>query len=191
MTSMIKRLAALAECGKEYHAWYDDAREFIITECDKRGWDHDVFVNVMAVTSPRISVKRNWDVTMDLMQDIDLIDKLGLIQSTRVAVRHYLHTGEIRGPKTSAFARALHGDTTALVLDTWMARALEVPHAKVTNRAHMVYALTLMQGVAQQVGHSVRDTQAMVWAGTCKIHGVQPGDLETAVLRSSQMSMEF
>ncbi len=188
--SMHKRLSNLAEWGSPFVSWYDDARDFILMECDKRGWDHDVFVKTMAVTSPRISVKRNWDVTVNLMNGADM-HKEGLISATRVALAHYRETGEIRGRKTEAFARALQGDTSALVLDVWMARALELEPLKVTTRANMLASTKLVTQVAQDRGWCVRDTQAAIWAGVCKAHGVTPGTLETAVLRSSQMSMEF
>lgn len=188
--NILPRLIGLAEYGMTYSQWYDDARDYIIVECDRHDWDHDDFINVMSVTSPRISVKRNWDVAVALFQGAS-IDKLGLIQSTRVAYRHYRKTGEIRGPKTSAFARALHGDTTALVLDTWMARALNVSHSKVTNVGTMAWAMYLMQQVAAHHNLSVRDTQAAVWAGIAKLEGVTPGTLENAVLGNSQMSLEF
>lgn len=190
MVNILPRLIGLAEYGFAYSQWYDDACDFIVMECDHHGWDHDDFINVLAVTSPRISVKRNWDVTVALLSGAN-INKLGLIQATRVAYQHYRNTGEIRGPKTSAFARALHGDTTALVLDSWMARALNVPHSKVTNVSTMEWAKGLMEQVADHHSLSVRDAQAAVWAGIAKLEGVTPGTLETAVLRSSQMSWEF
>lgn len=187
--NMLERLTNLAGWGMAYADWYDDAREFILTECERHGWDHDDFINVMAVLSPRISVKRNWDLTVQLFETGRL--GRGVIRSTRVALKHYQKTGEIRGPKTSAFARALHGDTTALVLDTWMAKALCIPHAQVTGKANMKWAKVLMQDVAERQGLTVRSAQAAVWAGICKSHGVTPGTLETAVLRTTQMSLEF
>jgi len=188
--NMIERLDQLCQWGNGWVNWYDDAREFIITECERHGWDHDDFINVLAVISPRMSVKRNWDLTVAYFETGKL-PRGGVIKSTRVALAHYRKTGEIRGPKTSAFARALHGDTTALVLDTWMARALDVPHSRVTTKANMLVALKLMTEVANRNGISVRDAQAAVWAGVCRSWGVTPGTLETAVLRTSQMSLEF
>lgn len=188
--SLVAKLSNLAEWGMPFASWYDDARDYICSECDRQDWDHSRFINIMAVTSPRISVKRNWDVTVNLMAGGDP-RKQGIIRSTRAALAHYENTGVIRGPKTEAFARALHGDTTALVLDTWMAKALGVPHAKVTQVGIMAWAHKVMAEVASYHGLCMRDTQAAVWAGVCKAHGVTPGTLETAVLRSSQMSMEF
>lgn len=188
--SLHARLCSLAEWGMPFAGWYDDARDYIIDECIKQGWDEHEFINVMAVTSPRISVKRNWDVTVNLMAG-GSEKKQGIILPSRIALAHYKKTGEIRGPKTEAFARALHGDTTALVLDTWMAKALGVPHAKVTQVGTMAWAKGLMTAVAEHHGLCMRDAQAAVWAGVCKSHGVTPGTLETAVIRTSQMGWEF
>ncbi len=188
--SLHARLCNLAEWGMPFAGWYDDARDYIIDECIKQKWDEHVFINVMAVTSPRISVKRNWDVTVNLLAG-GKPEKQGIIRSTRIALAHYKKTGEIRGPKTEAFARALHGDSTALVLDTWMSKALGVPHAKVTQVGTMAWAHEQMRPVAKAHDLSMRDTQAAVWAGICKASGVTPGTLETAVLRTSQMGWEF
>lgn len=185
----VKKLLALARIGQAGVNWYDDARDYIWHECSVNGWDMDTFINVFAITSPRVSVVANWKGTVSYMHDGTL--PWGFIKSTRTALKHYELTHEIRGPKTSAFARALHGDTTALVLDVWMAKALDVPHSKVTSKANMKRALTRVKRVAKIQGWTVRDTQAAIWWGICLVNGVRPGNLQDAAQATAQMDLEF
>lgn len=184
-----RKLAALAEIGQAGLCWYDDARDYIDTVCQVESLDKSRFIDIMAITSPRVSVITNWNTTLYYMKHGTL--GWGTIKSTRTALAHYEQTHEIRGPKTSAFARALHGDTTALVLDIWMARALDVDPRKVTSKANMQEALTLVKRVAHANAWHVRDTQAAIWWGVCMTHGVKPGNLQSAAQGSSQMGWEF
>lgn len=185
----VKRLLAYANIGAAGVSWYDDAHDYIWSVCHREDWDMDTFINVFAVTSPRVSVVANWNGTVKYMREGVL--PWGFIKSTRIALAHYEKTHEIRGPKTSAFARALHGDTTALVLDVWMARALDVPHAKVTSVRNMKRALTRVKRVADIKGWTVRDTQAAIWWGVCLSSGVRPGNLQDAAQGTAQMDLEF
>lgn len=71
----------------------------------------------------------------------------------------------VHGPKVEPFARAILGDTEALVLDTWALRALDIPGDKLTaadrRRADAAY-----REAAELVGENVRDFQAVVWIQT-------------------------
>lgn len=188
----LKRLVALANIGQAWRHWYSDAREYIWSVCEREGWDMDEFVNVLAVLSPRISVSRNWDLTVAYFRNGKVLPSWsGVVQSVRTSLATYEATGHIKGRKTSAFARALHGDSTALVLDTWMAKALDVPHAKVTQVGNMRRAKQRMTRLCKLLDCTMVEGQAMVWAGTAITHGIRPGNLETAALRTSQMDLEF
>lgn len=149
----------------------------------------DRFIGVLAVTSPRVSVQRNWSGTLDYFRTGVL--PRGFIRSTRVALDHYEQTGGIRGPKTSAFAKALGGEPGALVLDTWMAKAFNVEHAAVTRKYNRIKAMRRMSKLARSKGWTIAETQAAVWAGICITNGVRPGNLQDAAQSTSQMSMEF
>lgn len=185
----VRQLLAYARIGRAGQSWYDDARDYIWSECEREKWDMDRFINVLAITSPQVSVVRNWRGTVEYMRTGAL--PYGFIRSTRVALEHYERTHEIRGRKTSAFARALHGDSTALVLDVWMSRALGVDAGKVTTKENMRKALTRMKRVAHAEGISVRDAQAAVWWGICLATGVRPGNLQDAAQSTSQMDLAF
>jgi len=100
-----------------------------------------------------------------------------MIRSTRVALEHYYETGEIRGPKTSRFAKVLRGDDSVVVVDTWMARALGVPAGQARNKstqelAERVIAAVAVRRSGRTLGEVWRyaETQAAVWAGMIRTH---------------------
>jgi hypothetical protein len=78
--------------------------------------------------------------------------------STRYPVRH------ATGPKVSAFYRALMGDTQAVVIDRWSARAAGWDSAKhaiprtVQRELEQAY-----REAAAEVGERVREFQAITW----------------------------
>jgi hypothetical protein len=185
----VKTLLKYAQLGWHYRFWYDDAREYIVMECVREGWDIDRFIDVMSVLSPRVSVRQNWLMAVEYMRTSR--PPARTLPNVRVSLAHYEEAGVIRGPKTSAFSRALQGAPDALVLDTWMAKALDVPHAQVTNVKQTRMARRRVGVVAKLLDISIRDTQAAIWAGVCMANLVRPGNLQDAVQGTNQMSLEF
>jgi hypothetical protein len=68
----------------------------------------------------------------------------------------------LKGPKTNAFARAIAGDTNAVVIDVWMMRAagMETDSPNKTQYALLSEAVT---AVAAQFGITPRTAQALIW----------------------------
>ena len=133
--------------------------------------------DVVALTSPRCSVKRNLRLAWGEFTGEDR--PRDMIRSTRVALDHYYKTGIIRGPKTSRFAQVLRGDDSIVVVDTWMARALGVPD----NHARKKSTQELAERVVRSIqGRFVKgffsdpnrwtmaETQAAIWAGMIRTH---------------------
>lgn len=93
--------------------------------------------------------------------------------ATRYPGRH------VTGPKVSAFYRALMGDTSALVIDRWTARAAGWDASKhaipvtVQREIEETY-----RAAAAEVGERVREFQAITWLAlreaTPKSNGVLP-----------------
>jgi hypothetical protein len=77
----------------------------------------------------------------------------------------------LRGPKVTAFWRALKGDPDAAVLDIWMFRAFglpDTPSAKVYRSAAEALSVA-----AYDLGVTARQLQAVIWL---HVRGVRPGD---------------
>jgi hypothetical protein len=74
-------------------------------------------------------------------------------------------------PKVGPFAAALCGQPDALVLDVWMARALNVPEKSVALPAVAAKAADRIDRVAECIGLSMADTQAAIWLGSALAAG--------------------
>lgn len=130
--------------------------------CSQRHWDPAVFTAVFAITSPRVSVLQNWRLAVQYMATRSTT---GMMGSTIQALYKWEKFRRIDGPKTYAFYQALLGDPNALVLDVWMARALQVEHKHVTNKGPAATAKRRVGHVARHFGWSIAETQAAIWRG--------------------------
>lgn len=68
----------------------------------------------------------------------------------------------LKGMKTNAFARAIAGDTNAVVIDVWMMRAANMPTDSPTKGMYreLSEAVTI---VANEFGITPRTAQALIW----------------------------
>ncbi len=164
----IEGLIKLAHEGEEYREWYQIAEQEIRIACLHYRWCPWRMADILALTSPRTSVTRNWRVTQMYMKGEPL--PKDVIRSTRAAIEHYEQTGEIRGPKTSQFARALQGVPNAVVLDTWMAMALQC-NIMFRPASVRVEAERRIRLAARRLGWPAREFQAAVWCATVKRAG--------------------
>lgn len=187
-----RKLAELnryADIGAPLKDWYAEARTEIGRLCSREGWDYDRFVCILAVTSPRVSVLRNFKFADHYMRTGFFMPDM--LRTIRASVKHYEATGEIRGPKTGAFARNLLGDETALVLDIWMARALGVEQKPVNRKDNMRTAYRMIGTIAADRGWTIAETQAAIWCGICKSRGIRPGSFANSIRVDSQVSFDF
>jgi len=152
-----------AEAGKAYRRWYRQARCIIARIAQLSGFDPGRIADVVAITSPRVSVTRNMAVALAYLMDGILLGDIA--RSTRVAMAHYEATGEIRGPKTSAFAKALRGDDDALVIDTHIARAFGYePRVARSKYVHQAIGKVVTM-IARRRKWTIVEAQAAIWAG--------------------------
>ncbi len=164
----VSKLQALALQGQHGRAWYRQCEGALRTLCARKGWGVIHAAAILGITSPRVQVPRNAKYTMAYMDAYDgtvksHLNVAGLMRGIRAALEHYERTGEIRGPKTEPFARAVLGDGDAIVLDVWMAKALNVPQAKLRNKGIRLKAMTRVRTVAKSLGWEPAEVQAAIW----------------------------
>lgn len=83
----------------------------------------------------------------------------------RVTMADAVLTGGIdalRGPKTHAFARAIAGDTSAVVVDVWMCRAAGLTR-DYPNLGQYRQITADVERLADVHGMTPRDLQALIW----------------------------
>lgn len=222
----VDALVTLAREGEDNRHWYREGRALVDAIADSLGHaPRDVAV-VMAATSPVTSVTNNITLTLrclallepfTLSEDGGGLGTVPMLRSNAEAIRRYARppvppggvaplTWEARvryalGPKTGPFARALMGDADALVLDTWMLRAVSRGHRggygvkpvswalpdtdpATTSRiagwfkegsANRAEAERRIRAVATALGWSVAEAQAAIWAGVMRRYGRKTG----------------
>lgn len=160
--SSVATLTALALEGADGRDWYQDAESCIRSVCEPDGWDPATFADVLALTSPRVQVKRNWLFAIHYMETGACHPIM--MATIRGSVEHWERSGEIRGPKTGPFARACLGDPDAVVLDVWMAVAFGVDQSAFSNRPPVHReCVRRVRAAARRLGWEARQVQAAVW----------------------------
>ena len=69
----------------------------------------------------------------------------------------------LNGQKTNAFARAIAGDTDAVVIDVWMIRAAHLDASKGVNKKQYNTLVDSVRKVASEFGLTPRTAQALIW----------------------------
>ena len=162
----ITDLATLGCCGS---TWYTNAIAEVDTLCRLEDWSVERFVSILSLTSPRVSVRRNVRIALQYTDNNTFLENV--VGNIRQSVGRYEKSGTIGGQKVRAFRSAILGNQFALVLDVHMSRAFNVDQkhwdkTHVRNRAYRI-----VESVANRLGESIRDTQAMTWCGVFKRAG--------------------
>lgn len=103
-------------------AWYSEANQFAESLTILRPeWSMEVAASIVSAFSPRVTWNHNKAKALQYAQGIT---PKGL-RSHVVAADRCCRMGfkGLNGPKTHAFARAIAGDSGAVVVDVWMCRA--------------------------------------------------------------------
>ncbi len=188
--SSFKRLLRLADRGLDFQDWYPRAQREIATVCDFENWSINRFVDILALTSPRCSIRRNVRITLQYLNSGVLFHNV--MRGIRASIDHWTAENKIRGPKTEAFRRALLGDESAIVLDVHMASAFGIPQKAMYRRSTWKRCESLVRKVARELNLPIRDAQACLWAGSFRLNspkGMSPGYFP--ILREYQIFKEL
>lgn len=159
----VARLEKLALAGAEYRDWYVWATDQVTLAAEELDIDPKKLADYLAIFSPRVSVRRSIRWTLHYLRTGEFMPDV--TRSHKAAMLHYNLTGEIRGPKTGPFALALRGNVDALVLDSWMGKALGIEPDRLAVQAVWKAAAARVLSVAKRLGWTPTQTQAAIWAG--------------------------
>lgn len=179
--AIAKTLAIEGEAGRY---WYENARTDIKTVCDRCQWDRDEFTDILAITSPRVHVKRNIRMTIRLFVGLPCHD---IMRSTRSALAHYCATGLIRGSKTGPFADCLKGNDNAIVLDTWMAYAFDVNPLKIGTKRIANPIKDAIRATSHKLSWKPCQVQAAIWHAIIVKFGKTPAALDVSGIEQEFM----
>ena len=169
----VKSLVSIAKVGYAGAGWYDYVGGQLRDYCADMGWDYDVYIDLMAITSPRVHVTRNIRVAAELY--VTRVMPKSIIRSVHTSYANYVAGKGIAGVKTGPFAAALKGCTDSVVLDVYMARAANIPQTWLSDRKSVHAELTRrIRKAGKIVGLCPRDCQAAIWAGQRHLEGWNP-----------------
>ena len=175
ITTLIREGLALAPDSVD---WYKDAGDACAAFAADMGYEFLHVVGVLSITSPRVTVKRNVELcTLYLSGDIGETPAghvSGLLPSTEAALAHWEASGRdnsaIRGDKTRNFALAIAGDESAVVVDVWTVRGMQLTHKTLTSKRYRAAAASLAR-IGKRAGVSPAAAQAALWYGTRARYG--------------------
>lgn len=168
---MVKRLQLRLELDPtDYKArtWYQDATK-LIQELYGENWC--LFVDVLAATSPRQAVKRNWRQSAAILAAyIDRENKpnrfADLLASCMPAhlinVIRALQGRQLSGDKVSRFAANLKGDLSVVTIDTWICKAYGLEQKSLTPKLYGRLERRIQRDAKQQ-GMDAANWQAVLW----------------------------
>ena len=154
--------------------WYTDSKAAILEHMDEPA--AQVFIDLLAATSPRNSVKQNlvyaFQAFEAYMNDSSayingsLTDHLtfGLAnKGIQKNVKRVFEYKPIKGAKVYPFAEALKGDLDQVVIDSWMLKVFNVKRSAPTP-ADRECITKLINKLADQTNLKPAEVQACLWA---------------------------
>jgi hypothetical protein len=148
--------------------WYPDANK-LIRKIYGDNWE--LFVDLLAATSPRQSIKRNWRQTAAILaayitrqekpkQFGRIIENV--MYSHLPNVIRALQRRPINGPKVSRFAENLKGNLQVVTIDVWICKAYGIDQKKLTSALYNRLEKKI-QADAKRAKTTPAGLQAVIW----------------------------
>jgi len=140
--------------------WYFEAQEVAEDVAENLGASLEIGASVVSAFSPRERWSSNVAKALAFSQGkpvVGLSNNIRMAEAARVA-----GFDALKGLKTNAFARAIAGDTNAVVIDVWMMRAAGMPTDS-PNKSQYREVSEAVRNVAAEFGITPRTAQALIW----------------------------
>jgi len=167
------------ESDKKAASWYADAT-VLIKQLYGENWK--LFVGLLASTSPRVAVKKNWQLADSLLTAYLNRDKKpkkwaaiisDLMPSHLLNVIRVLQGRPIKGPKVRRFYENLTGNLSDVTIDVWICKAFGIEHGKLTPRLYKRLEQKIRKQ-AENAGLYPAEYQAVLWYAVRRLSGVKP-----------------
>jgi len=176
---------------KRYGGWYHRAHERLVREF---GEDADLFADVLAATSPRVSVKKNWRAACRLYEKwrADGVVALWLapMKTHHPNVIRAFNREPLSGPKVQRFAANLKGDFNVVTIDVWMCKYFDVEHQRLSKSLYRELERKV-KDCARKHGCEPCEYQAAAWTVTRLKAGFKPSSFLSAAEDDRQMRWEW
>lgn len=151
--------ATLAQV-EQASVWYFEAESVAREVAANMTLDLDRAACIVSAFSPR----ERWSVNVRKALAYSVgMPVAGLPNNLTMADASLVHGFDaLKGLKTNAFARAIAGDTDAVVIDVWMCRAANFVTDS-PNKGQYNFLADAVRDAAQLFGISPRTAQALIW----------------------------
>jgi hypothetical protein len=161
-TELYRDLIIRATLGQveEASVWYHEAQDVAQEVATNLNASLEIGAGVVSAFSPR----ERWSSNITKAVSFSLGKSVTGLSNNLKMANAVLDGGidALNGLKTNAFARAIAGDTEAVVIDVWMMRAAEMLTDSPTQGQYL--ALTkAVNKVAGEFGLTPRTAQALIW----------------------------
>ena len=152
--------ATLAQV-EQASVWYFEAQEVAEDVAENLGVSLEVGASIVAAFSPRERWSSNVAKSLAFSMGKPVV---GLSNNLRMAESAMTNGFDaLNGQKTNAFARAIAGDSDAVVIDVWMIRAAYLDASKGVNKTQYNTLVDSVRKVAKEFGLTPRTAQALIW----------------------------
>jgi hypothetical protein len=140
--------------------WYHDANAVAREVASNMTLDIERASCIVAAFSPR----ERWSVNVRKALQYSIgVTPAGLSNNVAMADASLVHGFDaLKGQKTNAFARAIAGDESAVVIDVWMMRAASMPTDS-PNKSQYNFVADAVHDAAALFGLTPRTAQALIW----------------------------
>jgi len=162
----------------EYREWYSQMGGILADIADHYGHDRYAVTWAFAELSPRERLNKNIEALFYVLEGGSQATYPGL--KTRWMAAHQAlaldpqlaaKREQGHGPKVAAFTKALMGKRDAVVIDAIMLRLIGLHHEHSLTAAQYRVISQWVSDVADTLGESPRDFQAIAWSGARGTNG--------------------
>jgi len=141
--------------------WYHEAQEVARDVADIMGVSLEVGASIVSAFSPR----ERWATNVAKAYSFANGKPVPGLQNNYRMAQAALDLGfdALKGQKTNAFARAIAGDTNAVVIDVWMIKAAGMDASKGVNKTQYNMLADAVRNIASEHGITPRTCQALIW----------------------------
>jgi hypothetical protein len=152
--------ATLAQV-EQASVWYHEAQEVAEDVAEIMGVSLEVGASIVSAFSPR----ERWATNVAKAYAFANGKPVAGLQNNYRMAQAALENGfdALKGQKTNAFARAIAGDTNAVVIDTWMIKAAGMDASKGVNKSDYNMLADTVRNIASEHGLTPRTAQALIW----------------------------
>jgi hypothetical protein len=140
--------------------WYFEAQEVAEDVAENLGVSLEIGASVVSAFSPRERWSSNVAKALAFSMGKPVTGLGNNLRMAQAALE--LGFDALKGQKTNAFARAIAGDTDAVVIDVWMMRAAGMQIDSPNKSQYNMLADTVRK-IASEHGITPRTTQALIW----------------------------